>query len=244
MRKRLVHHGWAIAVGGVATCLAECGQAAPAVSDLLVQTTARNAHIFLFGTAAAKAALGTKIISLAEGVLYAMIVNRWKVAVGLIVLLSITLFGSTLSSSFVPGLIGTASAATVFFDDFEDGSVTDGTPVAWRAAQYLPNSIFNVVQGDLHVSAFPGTHVGAIGVDQPLGDTSIRAIVRIDGVGDQNVGLVARANDVAGVSHAAEIEADGDVFMGICQYLHADHNEFATDDGRCCFADRCNRQHN
>jgi hypothetical protein len=133
MRKRLVQQGWAIAVGGAAAVFAECAEAAPAVSAALVQATARNAHIFLFGTAAAKATLGTKIISLAEGVLYAMIVNRWKVVASLLVLLAITLFGGSLASSFVPGLIGTASAATVLFDEFNDGSLFDGKPVSWQA---------------------------------------------------------------------------------------------------------------
>jgi RNA polymerase sigma factor (sigma-70 family) len=174
MRKRLVHHGWSIAVGGVTAFLAQCGQAAPPVSNLLVSTTAQNAHIFLFGTAAAKAALGTKIISLAEGVLYAMIVNRWKVAASLVLLLAITLFGSTLSSSFVPGLIGTASAATVFFDDFEDGSATDGNPVLWVPGNGASLAVEN---GSLVVSGT--TNPFALASDVTLSNTSLRTQVRL-----------------------------------------------------------------
>jgi hypothetical protein len=214
MRKRLVHHGWSIAAGGVAACLAKCGQAAPAVSDLLVSTTARNAHIFLFGTAAAKAALGTKTISLAEGVLYAMIVSRWKVAVSLIVLLAVMLFGSTLSSSFMPGLIGTASAATVFFDDFENGSATDGSPVQWEAVGGYPNTIFSVLQGDLRVGVSQANNSGVVTVPTVfLGDTSIRAQVRLEGQSNEGVAIFVRG--AGSKAHTFQVAADSGLYFGI-----------------------------
>jgi RNA polymerase sigma factor (sigma-70 family) len=217
MRKRLAGHVPSLAVGGVAITLAKCGQAAPAVSADLVQTTVRNAHVLMFGTAAAKAALGTRITSLAEGVVYAMIVSRWKVAVCLVVLLACTLFGGTLAPGIVPGLMGTASAATVFFDDFEDGSATDGSPVAWQAATgRYPATTFSVLQGDLHLTVSQSNTSGSMFVPLPqaLADASIQAVVRLEGGGNDYAGVFARA-DNNGVSHTLEIEADGDVFLGI-----------------------------
>jgi RNA polymerase sigma factor (sigma-70 family) len=173
LRKRLVRHGLPIAVGGFAASLGAFGQAAPAVTAELVRSTVNNAHIFLFGTAAAKATLGIKITTLAEGVLYAMIVSRWKVAVSLIVLLAITLLGGTVATTFVPGLVGTASAATLFFDDFEDGSLFDGKPVSWRAE----NAMLQIQDESLIVS---GTGIPRT---TPLigshGDVSIKARARL-----------------------------------------------------------------
>lgn len=218
MRKRLARHGLPLAVGAVTQAFAVCGQAAPAVSAELVHVTVRNAHIFVAGTAAAKATLGAKISSLAERVLHAMIVSRWKNAAFAFVLLAATLFGGVAAPTVLSQFNSTAAAATIVYDDFEDGSVTDGSPAAWRPAMYLSAvSLYSVVAGDLHVSTPPGVHVGGVGVPVTLGDTSIRAVVRINGVGDQNVGIVARANDQNGQAHAAEIEADGDVFIGINQ---------------------------
>jgi hypothetical protein len=171
----------------------------------------------MFGTAAAKAALGSQINSLAEGVVYAMIASRWKVAVCLVVLLSLAMFGGTLAPGVLPGVIGTASAATVFFDDFEDGSATDGSPVAWQAATgRFPATSFSVLQGDLHLTVSQSNTIGTMFVPLPqaLADASIQAVVRLEGGGNDLAGVFARADD-SGVSHTLEIEADGDVFLGI-----------------------------
>ena len=56
-----------------------------------------------------------------------MIVQRWKTAVGLFALFTIA-FGGLLTA----GLTNYATASTILFDDFDDGSVLDGKPVSWR----------------------------------------------------------------------------------------------------------------
>jgi hypothetical protein len=216
MRKRLVRRNMTIASGGVAMALAQYSHAAPAVSAMLVDATVRNAHIFLFGTAAAKAALGTKITTLAEGVLYTMLVNRWKAALCLIVLFASTLFGGSVGSMISPRMIGTASAATVFYDDFEDGSATDGSPAAWEIVPNFPLTTINVNGGNLRVGASTPDRSGVAGVPaESLGDTSIRAQLRGEGQGDQGFGVVIRGDVSQGIGYSFEVAADGSVWFGV-----------------------------
>jgi hypothetical protein len=143
-----------------------------------------------------------------------MIVNRWKVAVGLVVLLAATLFGGT----FATGLTNFASASTIFYDDFEDGSATDGSPVTWDTnLQRFPFTQFNVVDGNLRVSSSQ-VGLGVVGVRDlaTLGDTSIRAQVRLEsGRSDQAAALFVRGNEVDFRSYHMEIHPDGRVFYGI-----------------------------
>jgi RNA polymerase sigma factor (sigma-70 family) len=201
MRKRLMRHGLPLSAGGLAAALGTCGQAAPAITTELVRTTVGNAHIFLFGTAAAKAALGTHITSLADGVFHAMIMSRWKVAVCLALVLGVGLLGGTSASNFLPGLIGTASAATIFFDDFEDGSATDGSPVTWRpwTEGSAANGTFDASTGDFVLN--PQSDVNSLGaVLDPavnLANFSIRTQLRNSGIDDaatQGSGILIRAN--------------------------------------------------
>jgi RNA polymerase sigma factor (sigma-70 family) len=214
MRKRLARHDLAIATGGVALALAQCAEAAPAVSALLVDTTVRNAHTFLYGTAAAKAALGTKITTLAEGALYTMLVNRWKVAVCLVVLLAIALFGGTVGSTIVPG-VGTAFGTTIFYDDFENGSATDGDPVMWETDPFYQFTTFNVLEGNLRVGVSEVGAVGVVGVVSDLTDTSIRAQVRLEGKADEHAAVFVRGNRIDYGAHAFEITVDGGLLLGI-----------------------------
>jgi RNA polymerase sigma factor (sigma-70 family) len=227
MRKRLAGHVPSLAAGGVAIALAKCGQAAPAASADLVQTTVRNAHVLMFDTAAANAALSSQITSLAEGVVYAMIISRWKIAVCLVVLLACTLFGGTLAPGVVPGLIGTASAATVFFDDFEDGSATDGSPVTWRPyAEYLNlgNSTFSASTGDYVLTPHSGADVVAAVLDPGvnLANVSIRTQLKTTGIDDATVegtGLLIRT-DIAlpnPTGFDCGIESDGKLYIATKQ---------------------------
>jgi hypothetical protein len=56
-----------------------------------------------------------------------MVLHRWKTAAGLFALFTIA-FGGLLAA----GLTNYATVSTILFDDFDDGSVLDGTPVSWR----------------------------------------------------------------------------------------------------------------
>jgi RNA polymerase sigma factor (sigma-70 family) len=219
MRKRLLRQGFSFAGAGLAAALASCSQAAPTITGELVRATAKNAHIFLFGSVAAKAALSTKITSLAEGVLYAMILSRWKLAVCLVLVLVASLLGGTSASNFVPGPSGTAFAATIFFDDFEDGSPTDGNPVAWDTnLQRFPFTTFDVLEGNLRVSSSRADTVAAIGVRDlvSVGNQSIRAQVRLESShSEQNAALFVRGNEYDFRSYHLEIQPDGRIHYGI-----------------------------
>jgi RNA polymerase sigma factor (sigma-70 family) len=197
LRKRLVRHGLPVAVGGVATALAKCGQAAPAVTAELVQTTVRNTHIFLSGTAAAKTTLGLRISSLAEGALHAMILSQWKSAASLFALVVASLCGIAVVSSVVPGMISRAAAADIFFDDFEDGSLTNGQPITFTDGQPVTwqgeRTALQIQNGSLVIS---GSSVPlAVPSIGQLSDVSIQVQLRVlagDGAvigGRRNVGF-------------------------------------------------------
>jgi hypothetical protein len=92
----------------------------------------------------------------------------------------------------------------LFYDDFEDGSISDGNPVSWVPGP----SPFNlgtreVVQGSMVVNPptvatpFPGAPANAAEADtyvegQLYGDVSIRTRFRVTGAGDYWVILGAR----------------------------------------------------
>lgn len=135
LRKRLLRHGLPIAVGDVAFALAKCSQAAPAVSSAAVQHTVRNAQAFLSGTEAAKSTLGIHIHALAEGALHAMLVSQWKTAMCFVALVATSLFGGAFAPRAIPLLTRPASAGTIFYDDFEDGDLTNGVPVTLTDGQ-------------------------------------------------------------------------------------------------------------
>jgi RNA polymerase sigma factor (sigma-70 family) len=209
MRKRLVRQGLPVAAGGFVSAISTLGQAAPAITAGLVQTTVRNAHVFAFGTAAAKATLGIKITALAEGVLYAMIVKKWKIAASLAVLMAIILGGGTA----VPGLTNTAFGGPFFLDDFEDGSVTDGAPVTWTVDPQL-NGGTHVVQDGSYVLTpdtiddYPNANISEIDVipgEASFSQVSLRSVVRL--LGPQNefiIGLAGRSTrDEAGKQNTA-----------------------------------------
>jgi hypothetical protein len=208
MRKQLTRHGLPISAGGLAVALGTCGQAAPAITAELVRTTVGNAHIFLFGTAAAKAALGTHITSLADGVLHAMILSRWKVAVSLVALLAFTLFGGT----FATGLTSVAFAGTFLHDDFEDGSTTDGMPVTWALDPQFNGGTHSVQNGSYvltpdSINDYPNDNASEIDVfpeGQTFGQVSLRSVVRL--LGPQNdfwVGLAGRITSDADKQNTA-----------------------------------------
>lgn len=209
MRKRIARHGLQVAVGGVAFALSKCGQVAPAVSAELVSTTVHNAHIFLAGTAAAKTTLGIKTSSLAEGVLHAMILNQWKTAACLVALVATSLFGGAVA----PRMIHTAAAGTIFYDDFEDGNAMDDAPVTWVGASGYPHSTLLATDGNLVVSMTQGGTAGVVGVRTTLGNTSIRAQVRLNGMESEVAAIVARGDEQVG--YGLEVAADGGVWLGL-----------------------------
>lgn len=80
-------------------------------------------------------------------------------------------------------------AATVYYDDFEDGSVIDGTPVRWTGGT---SGLPQVNSGDLVVS---GVDVPFASIPQSLlnvADVSVRTVARM--VDGPSMGIAARSN--------------------------------------------------
>jgi len=103
----------------------------------------------------------------------------------------------------------------VFIDGFEDGSAVDGNPVTWSVVPAWPLSTFYVVDGDLNLTA-PAPFAAVIGVrDVTLGNTSIRAQVRLDGPGDETVAVFARGNETSNQAYGLEIDSLGDMWLGL-----------------------------
>jgi hypothetical protein len=133
-----------------------------------------------------------------------------------VVLLVLPMFGGTWASSIVPGLTQATFAATVFFDDFEDGSATDGNPVTWAVMSNWPLTAFNVSGGNFLVGASVADQPGVVVVPTvTLTNTSIRAQFRAEGQSDQSFGVFARGDLVNNIAHSIEVGVDGSLWMGI-----------------------------
>jgi RNA polymerase sigma factor (sigma-70 family) len=206
LRKRFVREGFSIAAGGVAVALEKCGEAAPAVSAELVQATVRNAHTYLLGTEAAKAALGVKIHSLAQGVLNTMFLTKLSTTICILALAAALVLGATPVSSML-GLTSDARAQEFvpFLDDFGDGSETDGNPVRWLAGANT-NGTSRVIDGDYVLG---GTSISnwADGTD-PFRDGSVQTQLRfLESINSTFAYVFARSPTAA--AYAGGIRQDG-----------------------------------
>jgi hypothetical protein len=117
---------------------------------------------------------------------------------------------------FVLAGVSSARAETVFYDDFEDGSATDGKPVTWSTIPNWPFTTHNVLAGDMRVGVSAPDRSGVVGVPAlTLGDTSIRAQLRAEGQTDQGFGVFVRGDLVNNIAHSFEVAADGGLWFGI-----------------------------
>jgi len=214
MRNRLTRQGLSIAAGGVAVDLAQYGEAVPAISSELVSATVRNARIYLSGTEAAKSELGNKIISLAEGVLHAMLLNQWKTASCLVALLATTLFGGGVVPKMIPSFLNGATADTILYDNFNDGDFADGTPANWFPVE--DPGTFSAATGDLVMT--PGSAGAVLGLT-PEGirpaNGSFRTRVRFTDNSDGDVDDAGFAVRLSGAdTYAAGIDTAGLMYIG------------------------------
>jgi hypothetical protein len=108
-----------------------------------------------------------------------------------------------------------AHAATVFYDDFEDGSATDGSPVTWSLVSAWPQTTIGVDQGNLRIGTSRIDRSAVAGVqDLHLSTSSIRAQVRLEGPGD-SVAVALRASAAESKAHDLEIAGDGTIWLGL-----------------------------
>ena len=121
----------------MAAAIAEAIEAAELPAALIEQTV-RIARVFTAGKSVGELAADTKIASLAQGVLNTMFLTKISTTVCIFALAGALVLGATPVSRML-GLTSNVQAAEVFFDDFENGSATDGNPVTWEVVAPWPS---------------------------------------------------------------------------------------------------------
>lgn len=218
LKQRLMRQGVMVTAGAAALLTTMHAEAASVLPASLLETTVRNADAFVWGTAAAKSTMSLHITQLAEGAMRAMLITRCKTIVCLFLIVAASMFGGALAPGLIPELTPTATAATKFIDDFNDGNAADADPVTWSPL-YPNDGTYDASSGDYVLSPNTGNDI-LVAVPVPnlnLGDTSIRVQIRADGVFDntpEGIGVLVRS-DVSQVStYAAGIGVDGVVYVG------------------------------
>jgi hypothetical protein len=126
-----------------------------------------------------------------------------------------------------------AHAATVFYDDFEDGSLIDENPVSWVVPQWIPNGQYRVENGDLILTASnipptqPGynrarTEMDVLADDVNVGNLSLRTRLRGLSPGTPGnpyyIGVTVRdtlsRDNLIGSFISAYIGSDGQIGVG------------------------------
>jgi hypothetical protein len=226
LRDRLVRRGVTLGAGGLAVAAAQWAAGAPPMTTQLVQQTLQHAELFLLaGARVSGTAAATRITSLAQGVLNDMFLTKLSTTVG-IAALALALFLGASPAANILGFGAGARAGTIFFDDFEDGSVTDGSPVTWLPGSFTGGTS-EVVAGSYEIS---GTVVSS-SADGTLSfrDGSIRTQLRFLESNSASVAyLNARSPTVA--AYLGVIRQDG--LIAIAESSDAGalqiHSEVAT----------------
>jgi RNA polymerase sigma factor (sigma-70 family) len=209
LRDRLVRRGVTLGAGGLAAVWSSSGAAAQ-LSAELVQQTLRHAELFLLtGTRVASTATAAKITSLAHGELNRMFLTKLSTTVGIVALAVALVLGASPFSKSID-LVSRVRADTIFFDDFNDGSAMDGSPVTWIPVPGFNTGTFSAATGD-YVLTQPANGAPQVVYPNilPLGTTSIRSRVReLQGSGP--ISLFGRFNTIAPQSgYQAGIEPGG-----------------------------------
>ena len=213
LRDRLVRRGVTIGAGGLALAAAQWAAGAPQVTAQLVEQTLQHAELFLLaGTKVSGTVAATKITSLAQKELHNMFLTRLSTAVGIAALAVAMVLSASPFSSFVTGLPSYLYAAQ-FFDDFDNGSATDGTPVNWMPFVALSDGVYSVEQESLVLRPNAASRpLVSIAGGVMTTDVSIRAQVRASG---DSAGTALFARFVGG-DHAYQggIDTRGEVYIG------------------------------
>jgi RNA polymerase sigma factor (sigma-70 family) len=213
LRDRLVRRGVTVGAGGLAAAAAQWAVGAPQITADLVQQTLRHAELFLLtGAKVSGTTAAAKITSLAQGELHNMFLTKLSTTVGIVALAVALVLGASSVSSFVAGLPSYLHAAQ-FFDDFNDGSATDGAPVNWLPFAELSNGTYSVEQESFILRPNAASRpLVSIADGITAKDVSIRTQVRVDG---GSVGTAVFARFVGG-SHTYQggVETNGRVYIG------------------------------
>jgi RNA polymerase sigma factor (sigma-70 family) len=224
LRDRLVRRGVTVGVGGLAATLASCAGSVQALPIALAQQAVRDAALFAAGTSAGGLAAGETIISLAQGELNRMFLTKISTTVGIAAFAAALVLGA-LPASEIVGITSQIRAAQFFLDDFEDGSIFDGTPVHWRQeGPPFDQGILLVQNGNLMITPpntlpfdFVDVNVRVDGLVYT--DVSLRTRLRVLGTGTFSTGLNARntydlQNGLIGSWTTAQIRDDGRLIIG------------------------------
>lgn len=174
LKSRLLRQG-VMATAGVTSLLTTLhAEAASTLPATLLESTVRNADVFAWGTAAAKASMSLQITQLADGVLRTMMIARCKTFFCLVAIVATSLFGGAMAPGIFPESLPAATAGTVFIDDFEDGLPDDGNPVKWKVGN---GATMTVENGSLGVSGTLNPYVIAEGISRS--NVSMRTQARL-----------------------------------------------------------------
>jgi RNA polymerase sigma factor (sigma-70 family) len=227
LRDRLVRRGVTVGVGGLAAAWSVPSGAMTQISAHLIQQTLRHAELFvLTGTKVSGTAAAAKITSLAQGELNNMFLTKLSTTVGIVALALALVLGASPAVNII-GFGTGARAATIFFDDFEDGNVTDGDPVTWLFGR--TNGTRQIVSGDYVLS---GSDVSSY-ADGSISfrDGSIRTQLRFLQSNDSSIAYVFSRSPTFGPSYVGAIRRDG--LLAIIESFDADpfiqiHSETPT----------------
>ena len=116
-----------------------------------------------------------------------------------------------------------ASADTIFFDDFNDGNATDGSPVTWVPVPGFPGT-FDASSGDYLLAPSDRSIVATVPQFMPA-NVSVRTQVRfLEPSSPGGVEILARANRAAVTAYQAGLNEEGGVYL-------------RRTDLDCCFAE-------
>jgi RNA polymerase sigma factor (sigma-70 family) len=209
LRDRLVRRGVTFGASGLAAALAHGTATGLVLHPRLINETLRIADLFLLGARVSGVPAVAKITSVAQGELNRMFLTKLSTTIGIAALAIVVWLGASPASKVV-GLLAGVQAGTVLFDDFNDGSATDGNPATWIPFPgFSTPSFISAASGDYVLTQPNEAPQVTYPNIAPLGATSIRAQVReLQGGGP--ISLLARFNTVGiPAGYQAGIEPGG-----------------------------------
>jgi len=188
LREALVRRGITVGASGLVWALSQAAQTSSQASAELIHGTATSAIHFLAGKTASAGGASLRVTGLVNELMRTLMFAKLKLTVCVVsIATAIGVVSPSLSS--VLGLGGgVAKGQTIFFDDFEDGSITnsvpvtltDGQPVTWQGER----TSLQIQDGSLIISGSSvPLAVPSIGT---LSDVSIQVQLRVlagDGAG-------------------------------------------------------------
>ena len=209
---RMLRRGVTLSLSGFAACVTASNESSMAMTSALVADTTAKATLFAAGKSAAEIGVATSVIRSANKVISAMTTAK-MMAVGLAAI-SIVVFAGSLGT-LVGTVDQTAQAGRIFFDNFSDGSHSDGNPVAWVSAPFTQGAIDAAAGGlTLAPNENSDTVSGVVGVAADgvrVGDTSIQVQVGIGASSDFAYVAVRNQSEddflayVAGVGYSQQL---------------------------------------